>query len=204
MSTATTHLVIGPEHHGRKMSLAEFENAEGREGHIYELSRGVVTVNQVPNYRHLLQVNAIHRQLSAFDLANPKQVFCIAAGSDCKILLQDLQSERHPDLSVYKTPPPKIEGGDVWPIWVPELVIEVVSTSSADRDYNEKPQEYLQFGVSEYWIIDIEQQQMTVLQRTRGTWATARNVKPRDTYSTHLLPGMDFNCQAVFDAAGTG
>ena len=52
MSTAT--ILIGPEHHGQRMSLEDFETAEAREGHLYELSRGVVTVIDVPGRRHLL------------------------------------------------------------------------------------------------------------------------------------------------------
>ena len=40
MSTAT--LVIGPEHNGQRMSLAEFEFAETRDEVLYELGRGVV------------------------------------------------------------------------------------------------------------------------------------------------------------------
>ena len=44
---------IGPGDHGRRMSLEEFEHAEGQEGRLYELSRGVITVVDVPKPRHL-------------------------------------------------------------------------------------------------------------------------------------------------------
>jgi hypothetical protein len=38
---------IGPDDHGRKMSLKDFEFVETEEGCHYELSRGYITVSQV-------------------------------------------------------------------------------------------------------------------------------------------------------------
>jgi hypothetical protein len=43
---------IGPADNGRRMSLAEFEQAEGQEGYVYELSRGIITVSDVPTRMH--------------------------------------------------------------------------------------------------------------------------------------------------------
>src|SRR5262245_45205261 len=176
-----TAVKIGPQDHGRRMSLEEFEHAETQEGYVYELGRGVVTVSDVPNRRHLLQVVAPRRQLSAYDLAHPNRVQAILAGSECKILLARLESERHPDVAVYLTPPPDDE--DLWAAWVPEVVIEVVSPGSEHRDYVEKREEYLLFGVREYWIIDADRQEMLVLRRSRGQWAE-RVVRPPETYRT--------------------
>src|SRR5262245_17437405 len=120
----TTASKIGPADNGQRMSLADFEHAEVEEGYLYELGRGVIVVSDVPKPAHLELVNEIRRQLVAYDLANPGMIHAIAGGAECKLLVEALQSERHPDLAVYKTPPPS-EGDDVWSIWVPELVIEV-------------------------------------------------------------------------------
>jgi Uma2 family endonuclease len=157
-----------------------------------------VTVVDVPNPRHLAQVNAIRRQLAAYDLSHDGQIHAVAGGGECKILLAGTESERHPDVAVYKTPPPN--AADVWAGWVPELVIEVVSPGSEHRDYNEKPEEYLRFGVREYWILDEEKREMRVLRRSRGRW-TEQTVVPPEVYRTRLLPGLAFACAAVFAAA---
>ena len=194
MSRTTT--IIGPADHGRPMTLDEFDLAEGVEGHLYELGRGVIVVTDVPGIPHLAQVSALRRQLYAYDAAHPGGIFDIAAGSDAKILVAGDQSERHPDLFIYKTPPPAT---DVWSTWIPEIVIEVVSPSSAHRDYEEKPAEYLAFGVSEYWIVDAAKREMTVLRRSRGQWARS-SMKPGETYQTRLLPAFTLDVAAVLDA----
>ncbi len=193
-----TAIRIGPKDHGRHMSLEAFDLAEGQEGYLYELSRGVITVMDVPNSPHLAQVTAVRRQLNAYDLAHPNRIYTIAAGSECKILLADLESERHPDLAIYKTWPPK--GKNLWVKWIPELVIEVISPGSEYRDYEEKREEYFRFGVREYWIVDAAKQQMVVLRRSAAGW-TERILRPPKIYRTRLLPGFEFDCALVFEAA---
>jgi Uma2 family endonuclease len=195
---AQTVTRIGPADHGRRMSLDDFDKAEVQEGYLYELSRGVITVSDVPNRRHLAQVMALRRQFGAYDLANPGQIHTIAAGSECKILLADLESERHPDVAVYKHPP--LDDEELWSTWIPELVIEVVSPGSEQRDYSEKREEYLRFGVAEYWVVDGDRREVLVLRRVGGRWKD-RTVRPPEVYRTKLLPGFEFSCELVFQAA---
>jgi Uma2 family endonuclease len=193
-----TLITVGPKDQGRRMSLNQFDQAEGRDGYRYELRRGVVIVVDVPDPRHFAQVDCIGLQFAAYRLAHPGQIHRIGGGGDCKILLPDLETERHPDLAIYKNPPP--EGEDVWARWIPEIVIEVVSPSSAARDYEEKPGEYLQCGVREYWIVDAEREEMVALRRRGRRW-NRQVVQPAEGYRTPLLRGFEFACGPVFEAA---
>jgi Uma2 family endonuclease len=76
----------------------------------------------------------------------------------------------------------------------------VVSAGSQHRDDAEKREEYLAFGVSEYWIPDAGRQEMLVLRRSDGEWEQ-RSVRPPKKYRTRLLRGFQFDCGAVFQAA---
>jgi Uma2 family endonuclease len=194
-----TTITVGPLDHGRRMSLEDFDKAEGQEGHLYELSRGVILVSDVPGPEHFAQVNAIRRQLVAYDLTHPGRIYGIAGGGECKILLAQLDSERHPDLAIYKTSPPE-DRDELWSTWIPEIVVEVVSPSSRDRDYVEKREEYFAFGVMEYWIFDAERGELLVLRRVGGRWVE-RTVRPPDEYRTRLLPGFALATGPVFQAA---
>src|SRR5262245_20622530 len=84
-----TLIKIGPADHGRPMSLAEFEHAKVEEGYLYELSRGIITVSDVPNRRHALQLIAIRRQLGTYDVLHPGRIACILGGAECKLLIGD-------------------------------------------------------------------------------------------------------------------
>jgi Uma2 family endonuclease len=195
-----TAIRVGPGDDGQPMSLLDFEHAEGQDGYLYELGRGTVVVTDVPKRRHLNQVLALKRQLFAYDAAHPGRIHTIATGSECKILLDDLQSERHPDLAVYLTPPPDEDDREIWNTWIPEIVVEVVSPSSRHRDHVEKREEYLSFGVREYWIVDADRGEIRILRRSRGRWAE-RIVSPARPYRTGLLPGFELDGARVLDAA---
>jgi Uma2 family endonuclease len=185
------------------MSLDEFAGAEAEPGWLYELSRGVVTVVDVPKPRHFHLVDAIRLQLNDYRKQHPQSVYGIASGGECKLLIAGLESERHPDLAVYKSPPPEGETDDeIWSQWVPEIVVEVVSPSSRRREYEEKPEEYLRLGVGEYWIVDETEKpgMMKVLRRSRGRWAEYTVIPPA-VYKTRLLHGLEFSIAEVFEGS---
>jgi Uma2 family endonuclease len=193
---------IGPADHGRKMSLEEFEYARTQEGYLYELGRGIIAVSDVPNRKHMLLIDAAKDQLHLYKVTHPGRIRLINTGSECKLLIPALASERHPDLALYLTAPPPIDDASLWRHWFPEIVIEVVSPGSRKRDYQEKPDEYLRLRVKEYWIIDPRKRALVVMLRARNRWAAEVTARPPEVYRTRLLPGLEFSCGAVFEAAG--
>ena len=88
----------------------------------------------------------------------------------------------------------------MWRTWFPDLVIEVVSESSRDRDYTEKRDEYWLLGIKEYWIVDAKLEQVLILKRGRSRW-TEKKLGTTDVCETKLLPGFKLSCREVFDAA---
>ena len=91
---------------------------------------------------------------------------------------------REPDLMFMKTKNAQRREEDFW--IGADLVMEIVSDDapSRERDLVKKPVDYAQAGISEYWIVDPVEQQITVLrlegqhyqihgQFVRGTQATS-------------------------------
>lgn len=189
---------IGPTDDGREMSLDDFSEAIPQGAYLYELAKGVIQVSQVPHPQHERQIAEIRKQLTLWEDANPGHVELIAGAMGAKLLVGASESERHPDVCIYLSPQPEVE--DVWSLWIPEIVIEVVSESSAKRDYEEKPPEYLELGVKENWIIDKKKNQMLALIRWRGQWKKSV-VKPSQKFSTELLPGFKLDLKRIFAAA---
>jgi Uma2 family endonuclease len=132
---------------------------------------------------------------------HPGVIHAITGTMESKLLIPEWNSERHPDIGVYLTPPKEKKGRTMWRAWIPELAIEVVSESSRDRDYTEKRDEYWTLGVKEYWIVDAKLKQFLILRRGRSQWSE-KTLGPADTAETKLLPGFKLRCQAVFEVAG--
>src|SRR5262249_37634734 len=158
---------------------------EAQEGYFYELNRGVVSVSDIPNQPHLAQIRVVQRQFYGYDHEHPGRINTIATGSECKLLIDEFDSERHPDLAIYKSLMPS--GKDIWSVWIPDILIEIVSAESQFRDYILKREEYWKFGVREYWIIDAYRRELLVLRRGKNDW-TEHRVRPPKMYKARLLP----------------
>jgi Uma2 family endonuclease len=191
-------VVVGPEDHGRRMTLDDFEFAEVKEGHLYELGRAIIEVSDVPEGRHGAAFDCLRDQLVAYKLANPEQVRRLFGGSECKLVIPSTESERHPDLTLYKTPQPV--GPNPWRAWLPDVVIEIVSTSSARRDYGDKREDYWELGIREYWIVDLDRREVVALRRGRAKWSD-KLIAEDGTYTTRFLPGFVLHLAPVFAAA---
>ena len=194
----TRSVRVGPQHRGKRMSLAQFSRADGDPGYLYELERGVVAVMNVPNVQHARIVGYVRRQLERYAESQPGRVDLIAGGMDSVLRLWEAASERHPDVTVYLNPPPSNDP-QPWDDWTPEIVIEVVSEESRTRDYTSKPQDYLAAGVREYWLIDPLKGTALVHRRRGDLWRTARLART-GVIRTALLPGFALRLAQVFAA----
>ena len=198
LSKAKTKL--GPQHHGCKMSLKAFEFAKVEDGHLFELARGYIVVSEVAIYSHSMRAAFIHKHLDVYHFNNPASLYVILTGGECKLLIPDWESERHPDLAVYLAAPKGRQDRTMWRTWIPDLAIEIVSESSRDRDYTEKRDEYWTLGVKEYWIVDARLERVLILRRGRSQW-TEKTLESDGVCETKLLPGFKLSCKAVFEIA---
>jgi len=194
---------IGPGHHGKKMSLRAFEFAEVEDGCVAELARGYIVVGEVANYFHASQIDEIMDRLRYYKVLTPGAIHKILEGSSSKLLIPTWDSERHPDIAIYLTPPKGKKDRTMWRTWIPEIVVEVVSASSDARDYTEKRDEYWTIGCKEYWIVDAKREQIVHLRRGKTQWME-KVLGQADGVETKLLPGFKMPCRPIFDAAGDG
>jgi len=166
MATVATPLRITPADHGRAMTLEEFMEAEEADGYRYELAQGVLEVTQVPNDPHGVVVCNLYRAVSRFGEQHPGVIHRFGGGSEFRFWLPRMISGRNPDLGVVLRGAAK----DWLGRRLPALAAEVVSRGSIQRDYETKREEYLAYGLLEYWIVDPLKHQVTVLTRRGDAW----------------------------------
>ncbi|MFI5454401.1 MAG: Uma2 family endonuclease [Isosphaerales bacterium] len=166
MATVATPLRITPADHGRAMTLEEFMEADEEDGYRYELARGVLEVSEVPDDPHGVVVCNLYRAVSRFGEQHPGVIHRFGGGSEFRFWLPRMISGRNPDLGVVLRGAAKDWRGRR----LPALAAEVVSRGSIQRDYETKREEYLAYGLLEYWIVDPLKHQVTVLTRRGDTW----------------------------------
>jgi len=83
-----------------------------------------------------------------------------------------------------------------------DLAMEIVSKGpeAHKRDYEDKVRDYAKAGVSEYWIVDPQEEKITVLVLQGNTYVQHGVYQPGDTASGQLLPGLTVDVQPLMNA----
>ncbi len=84
----------------------------------------------------------------------------------------------------------------------PLLVVEVVSPGELqhDRDYVAKRQQYQDVGIPEYWLIDPEQQRVTVLELQNGLYSEIGQFQESDRILSPNFPELSLTADQVLTA----
>ena len=102
-----------------------------------------------------------------------------------------------PDICVVCDPEKLDERGC---IGSPDLIIEVLSTSTMKKDFNEKFNLYQESGVQEYWLVNPESKGLQIFYLENGEYAEFDTVEDRDELITSkLFPDLKFLSTAVFE-----
>jgi Uma2 family endonuclease len=81
-----------------------------------------------------------------------------------------------------------------------DLVVEIVSPDAPERDTVTKRADYAEAGIPEYWIVNPEDETITVLTLTGDTYAEHGVFRPGDQATSVLLDGFTMDVAAVFAA----
>ncbi len=163
------------------------------DGRRHEIIDGEHYVNPAPNTKHqrvLLRIAiALHNHVEAHQLGEvfiaPYDVIL----SDVDVLQPDLMfiTAEHARLITAKN----LQG-------TPDLVIEILSPSNRQYDEVLKRKQYDRFGVAEYWIVDPENDAITVYRRGASTFDCVVRAATDGTITSPLLPGFSLVVPDVF------
>jgi len=80
----------------------------------------------------------------------------------------------------------------------PDLVVEILSPSTRNKDCIVKLQKYEQYGVKEYWIVDPLYKKVTVhVLNTKGTY-NAKEYKDYDVVTSNALSDFTISLETIF------
>jgi Uma2 family endonuclease len=161
--------------------------------HLIELTDGVIDVLPMPTSSHqaiLLLLydlfRAIVQRTGGIVLVAPMRLR-VRPGKHREpdiLLLRDATDPRNQDA-----------------FWLgADLVVEVVSPDRPERDTQEKPRDYAEAGIPEYWIVDPLNATVTVLVLEDGAYGTHGVFHLGERATSRLFEGFSVPVEQVFQA----
>lgn len=163
------------------------------DGKRYEIIRGGLCMTLAPSMRHQRVVARLHLLLGAF-IEDHRLGELYMAPADVRLSEHDVVE---PDLFFIRTQNLGIIGED-FVAGAPDLVIEVASDSTRERDRTVKRELYESAGVREYWIVDPVAERITVHRREVEAFAPGFELDRASMLTTPQLPGLEVSVADVF------
>ena len=163
--------------------------------HLVEFSHGHLEVLPMPTETHQLIVLYLYRTLLAFVESRALGVVLVAP---LPVRLW-AGKYREPDLVLMLAEHADRRHEQYWE--TPDLVMEVVSRDYRRHDLQTKRREYAQAGIPEYWIVDPEDERITVLVLKDERYAVYGEFGKGEVARSSLLPGFEVSVDEVWAAA---
>ena len=188
---------LGPNDHGRAMTLEEFLAAEAREGYKYELVDGRLYVSPEANLPENRVEVWLFRKLDRYSSEHLEIVNYVTTKARVFVPGRPGITNPEPDLALYRDFPLHLPFAAArWQDVFPLLVVEVLAGDDSDKDLVRNVELYLQVpAIKEYWIIDIREdpeRPTLIVHRRQGNRWRVITVGFGGTYKTpRLLPGFE-------------
>ena len=164
------------------------------DGRRYEIIAGVLYVTAAPRFNHQYIVGelfaALHRYVREHQLG-------VVIPAPFEVLLPGIASPVQPDLLFIRTerqPPPEATSFK----GTPDLIVEVLSPSTARRDRVVKFWAYERAGVPEYWIVDPHARLVEVYVLQEGVYTLHGQYVGEETLSSPTFPDLTLPIQELF------
>lgn len=163
-----------------------------REGAPYQLIAGQLVHEPAPTWQHQSIVNTIGTRLTnhiwAHNLGHVVQAPIDVKLSDADVFQRDIVFISHERASIIRG---HVDGA-------PDLVVEVLSPSTARNDLNPKRRMYESSGVLEYWIVDPATASIEILTNDAGQFATHDRAATSGLVHSKVLRGFTIDVADVF------
>ncbi|MEX2213273.1 MAG: Uma2 family endonuclease [Phycisphaeraceae bacterium] len=164
----------------------------------YEMIKGHIIMSPTPNLYHQRTLMALAVPMSTF-VRSDRFGEVLIAPLDVEIDLGETQTIVEPDI-IYVSNERREVLTSKHLRGAPDLLVEIVSPSSADRDRGDKLTLYMTNGVLEYWVVDpdVRTIEMWVMREfghvKKGEWV------PGQTVESEVLKGFSVKVEEVCPA----
>lgn len=182
----------------RRMTYAEFRDMEIPDGDtsIYELINGEIVKRASPNSPHQEVSFKLSVILGAYNKKKKAGKF-YAAPLD--VYFDEETAGVQPDLLFVSKDRDFIIQENNGIVGAPDLIIEIVSPGSVDKDRSIKKDVYERFAVREYWIVDPAYQTIEVHRMENDRYQLFSFAEREGKIKSSVLPGFVLEVKGVFE-----
>jgi Uma2 family endonuclease len=183
-----------------KMSLTEFLNLPEDDTLPvkYELEFGELVGGARPTWEH----NELAHELEHIirNYVRTKRLGRVS-GDILVILDEERDLSYAPDIVFVATEHlDRIREGRVY--GAPDLVVEVLSPTTAHRDVGIKKRVYHAYGVQWYWVVDMERKTVEEYRWTEEGYLLTQVVLPNEVFQPKAFPDLTIDLQSLFGIEG--
>ncbi len=186
MGTSLIH--NSPRYQGLRVSREEYLDLR-EDGHQYDMIDGVLFMSPSSDFDHGRVYGRFFVSLDQFLRKSPLG----RATLETDILLPDGGDVLRPDLCLILNERMGIVKKHIH--GAPDLVCEVLSESTMERDLGVKAERYLKNGVREYWILDPLQKTIELRVNAGSAWEKHSG----NRLESRVLPGFFVTPGDIFD-----
>ncbi len=163
------------------------------EGAPYQLIGGELIMSPSPTPFHQKISRNLFHALDAF--VDSRNLGCVLyAPLDIRLTDEDVYQ---PDIIFVRQERVHLIGRKKFNI-VPDLVIEILSPSTAYYDYSPKKAKYCEHGVEEYWIVDPEEETIEIMIKNGEYYQTDALLRKPAFLQSQMFPGFSMKLEDVF------
>ena len=163
------------------------------DGRRYEIHGGELVVVPSPLLRH--QIAAMELVTLLNDYRRVSGGLAVTAPFD---IVFDEYDVVQPDVVFFRAERLHLLDPNAVTRAAPDIVVEVLSPSTAAIDRGRKMEMFARYGVPEYWIVDPVSRQIEVHVLEDGAYRQAQAALPGDTVRSVLLPDLTFPAARIF------
>jgi Uma2 family endonuclease len=158
-----------------------------------EFIEGEIIVHSPVKKRHSRTSNLLNNLLNVFSIKND-----LGFVGHEKIMSRFTRNDYEPDICFFFNAKANLvaDSQSIFP--VPDFIVEILSDSTKDRDYDVKFKDYQKHGVGEYWIVDPEEEVVEQYILKQGKYVLQERKRDGMIAST-VIPNFKIPVRAMFD-----
>lgn len=165
------------------------------EGKKTEFINGEVIIHSPVKLRHLVASQHLNILLNTY--VHKHQLGFVGVA---KLLICLTRNDYEPDICFFRQERAQQFAPDQMKFPAPDFIVEILSESTAQYDRGIKFEDYAAHGVTEYWIIDPQQESVEQYLLDEQAQVYRLNVKVKiGTLQSAAVQGFDIPVRAIFD-----